>query len=136
MRASDATASEVAGFEVALWMLPIIYIILTLLRFVLVAAFRPLYLAAGGDIGVRETVFITMAGLRGSASLIMGQAVVVETGDDHQVRGGSRGRGEGGGEGRSVILVPGDMGKRTRGGRGMTVKGGGGREGGGWVCVK
>lgn len=64
--------------ETTLWLLPIIFIILTLLRFCLTAVFRPLYILVKGDINMRETVFITVAGLRGSASLIMGSAVVTQ----------------------------------------------------------
>eukprot|EP00878_Enallax_costatus_P002544 GHUV01002726.1.p1 GENE.GHUV01002726.1~~GHUV01002726.1.p1 ORF type:complete len:958 (+),score=224.31 GHUV01002726.1:205-3078(+) len=62
--------------EVTLWMLPIIYIILCLVRFVLIVAFRPLFIAIKGDMSFKECVFICVAGLRGSASLIMGSAVV------------------------------------------------------------
>ncbi|KAF8065728.1 NHX8 [Scenedesmus sp. PABB004] len=59
-----------------LWMVPIIYAILMLLRFGLTAAFRPLFIAIRGDMSFSECIFITVAGLRGSASLIMGSAVV------------------------------------------------------------
>lgn len=59
-------------------MLPIIYIILMLLRFGLTAMFRPLFLLIKGDINMKEMVFVTVAGLRGSASLIMGSAVVTQ----------------------------------------------------------
>lgn len=62
--------------EVTLWMLPIIYIILTIIRFVLTMAFRPLFIAIKGDMSVKEGIFVCAAGLRGSASLIMGSAVV------------------------------------------------------------
>lgn len=64
--------------ETTLWLLPIIYIILMLLRFGLTVLFRPVYILARGDINMRETTFITVAGLRGSASLIMGSAVVTQ----------------------------------------------------------
>lgn len=64
--------------ETTLWLLPIIFIILTLLRFALTAVFRPLYILVKGDINMRETLFVTVAGLRGSASLIMGSAVVTQ----------------------------------------------------------
>eukprot|EP00882_Tetradesmus_deserticola_P021824 GHRQ01023626.1.p1 GENE.GHRQ01023626.1~~GHRQ01023626.1.p1 ORF type:complete len:386 (+),score=167.11 GHRQ01023626.1:523-1680(+) len=59
-----------------LWMMPIIYIILTLLRFGFTMAFRPLFIAIKGDMSFRECIFLCAAGLRGSASLIMGSAVV------------------------------------------------------------
>jgi NhaP-type Na+/H+ and K+/H+ antiporter len=59
-----------------LWMMPVIYIILSLLRFGLTMAFRPLFIAIKGDMSFRECIFICAAGLRGSASLIMGSAVV------------------------------------------------------------
>lgn len=60
------------------WMLPIIYIILMLLRYALVALFRPLFILIKGDINNQECIFVTFAGLRGSASLIMGSAVVTQ----------------------------------------------------------
>lgn len=60
----------------ALYMMPVIYVILCLLRFVLTMAFRPLFIAIKGDMSFRECIFICAAGLRGSASLIMGSAVV------------------------------------------------------------
>jgi NhaP-type Na+/H+ and K+/H+ antiporter len=59
-----------------LWMMPVIYIILTLLRFGFTMALRPLYIAIKGDMSFRECIFVCAAGLRGSASLIMGSAVV------------------------------------------------------------
>jgi NhaP-type Na+/H+ or K+/H+ antiporter len=61
-----------------LWMLPIIYIILVILRFALSSAFRPLFMLIKGDINTKEMIFLTAAGLRGSASLIMGSAVVTQ----------------------------------------------------------
>jgi NhaP-type Na+/H+ and K+/H+ antiporter len=66
-------------------MLPVIFVILTVVRFVLIILFRPVYIAVGGDISFKETIFITAAGLRGSASLIMGQAVVVENKEGPEV---------------------------------------------------
>lgn len=63
-------------FQVTLWMLPIIYIILCLVRFILTMAFRPLFIAIKGDMSFKECIFVCVAGLRGSASLIMGSAVV------------------------------------------------------------
>eukprot|EP00775_Hariotina_reticulata_P013876 gene13876-13995_t len=59
-------------------MLPVIYIILMLVRFVLTIAFRPLFIAIKGDMTFRECIFVCAAGLRGSASLIMGSAVVTD----------------------------------------------------------
>lgn len=59
-------------------MLPIIYIILMLLRYALTALFRPLFILIKGDINNQECIFVTFAGLRGSASLIMGSAVVTQ----------------------------------------------------------
>eukprot|EP00879_Flechtneria_rotunda_P004544 GHRR01004799.1.p1 GENE.GHRR01004799.1~~GHRR01004799.1.p1 ORF type:complete len:1688 (+),score=648.93 GHRR01004799.1:153-5216(+) len=61
-----------------LWMLPIIFIVLTLLRFGLTFAFRPLFILMRGDLSFKECIFVCAAGLRGSASLIMGSAVVTE----------------------------------------------------------
>lgn len=57
-------------------MLPIIYIILNILRFVLTLAFRPLFILFRGDLSFAECAFVAGAGLRGSVSLIMGQALV------------------------------------------------------------
>lgn len=39
-------------------------------------AFRPLFIAIKGDMTFKECIFICVAGLRGSASLIMGSAIV------------------------------------------------------------
>jgi NhaP-type Na+/H+ or K+/H+ antiporter len=57
-------------------MLPVLYVILMLLRFILTVVFRPVYMSAGGDMSMRECAFVCVAGLRGAASLIMGSAVV------------------------------------------------------------
>ena len=87
---------ERQGLITMLWMLPVIFLILSVVRFALIFLFRPVYIAVGGDISFKETIFMTAAGLRGSASLIMGQAVVVENKDGAEVRE-ERGRG---GDGR------------------------------------
>lgn len=47
-------------------------------RFVLTAFFRPMFKIFLGDITWRELVFATAAGLRGSVSLILAQAVVTD----------------------------------------------------------
>jgi NhaP-type Na+/H+ or K+/H+ antiporter len=77
-RASADLRGKGQSLETTLWLLPIIFIILTLLRFALTAVFRPLYILVKGDINMKETLFVTAAGLRGSASLIMGSAVVTQ----------------------------------------------------------
>ena len=69
---------SIADMAHTLWMLPVIYVALNLLRFILTVAFRPLFIAVRGDINTREAVFVSAAGLRGSVSLIMGQAVVTD----------------------------------------------------------
>ncbi len=76
---TDLLASNQSdAFAKTLWMVPIIYIILSLLRFALIALFRPLFIASKGDLSFKEAAFVAVAGLRGSVSLIMGQAVVTE----------------------------------------------------------
>lgn len=49
------------------------------MRFVLTVAFRPLFIFIGRDLTLRDATFVTAAGLRGSVSLIMSQAVVTAT---------------------------------------------------------
>ena len=46
------------------------------------AGFRPLYKVLKRDMNSRETLFAGLAGLRGSVSLILAQAVVTEDGDE------------------------------------------------------
>jgi hypothetical protein len=49
------------------------------MRFVLTIAFRPLFILTKRDLTFVDSAFVTMAGLRGSVSLIMSQAIVTET---------------------------------------------------------
>ena len=47
-------------------------------RFVLMALFRPMFWLLRGDMTWREIIFATAAGLRGSVSLILAQAVATD----------------------------------------------------------
>lgn len=47
-------------------------------RFILTALFKPMFKVFLGDISWRELLFATAAGLRGSVSLILAQAVVTD----------------------------------------------------------
>ena len=49
-----------------------------LARFILTALFKPMFKVFLGDISWRELLFATAAGLRGSVSLILAQAVVTD----------------------------------------------------------
>lgn len=61
-----------------IWRLPLIYIFMFVFRFLLTAAFQPLFKVFLGDVSWRELVFATVGGLRGSVSLILAQAVVTD----------------------------------------------------------
>lgn len=61
-----------------IWRLPLIYIFMFIVRFVLTALFRPMFRIFLGDLTWRELLFATSAGLRGSVSLILAQAVVTD----------------------------------------------------------
>ena len=61
-----------------LWRLPLIYLAMFIARFVLTTMFRPMFKIFLGDMGWKETTFATAAGLRGSVSLILAQAVVTD----------------------------------------------------------
>ena len=47
-------------------------------RLLLILTFRPLFRLSRQDLSMKEIVFATVAGLRGSVSLILAQAVVVD----------------------------------------------------------
>ena len=47
-------------------------------RFLLILTFRPLFRLSRQDLSMKEIVFATVAGLRGSVSLILAQAIVVD----------------------------------------------------------
>ncbi len=68
-------------FAVAIGMLPVVWITLNILRFLLFAFFNYVIgvLQPGRQLPFGEVVFGSAAGLRGSVSLIMGQAIVHET---------------------------------------------------------
>ena len=67
-----------------LWRFPLVYLIVFGLRFALLTAFRPLFRLEGSDLPVRDALFATVAGLRGSVALILAQAVI--TAGDSEVR--------------------------------------------------
>ena len=68
-----------------LWRFPLVYLIVFGLRFALLTAFRPLFRLEGSDLPVRDALFATVAGLRGSVALILAQAVIT-AGDSEAVR--------------------------------------------------
>ena len=59
-----------------LWRFPLVYLIVFGLRFALLTGFRPLFRLEGSDLPVRDALFATVAGLRGSVALILAQAVI------------------------------------------------------------
>jgi Sodium/hydrogen exchanger family len=83
MNDADAAAGVAEGgahrLWVGLWRFPIVYVLVFGLRFALLTAFRPLFRLEGSDLPLKDAVFATVAGLRGSVALILAQAVM--TGD-------------------------------------------------------
>lgn len=83
MNDADAAAGLSEGgahrLWVGLWRFPIVYVLVFGLRFALLTAFRPLFRLEGSDLPLKDAVFATVAGLRGSVALILAQAVM--TGD-------------------------------------------------------
>ena len=71
-------SSHGAVLASTIWRLPLIYIFMFIARFILTALFKPMFKVFLGDISWRELVFATAAGLRGSVSLILAQAVVTD----------------------------------------------------------
>ena len=71
-------SSHSAVLASTIWRLPLIYIFMFIARFILTALFRPMFKVFLGDISWRELTFATAAGLRGSVSLILAQAVVTD----------------------------------------------------------
>jgi len=63
-------------FLSTLWRFPLVYIFMFLIRFLLMAIFRPLFKITRQDLSFKEIAFACVAGLRGSVSLIMAQARV------------------------------------------------------------
>ena len=54
------------------------YLCIFAVRFFLILIFRPLFRLSNQDLSYKEILFATVAGLRGSVSLILAQAVVVD----------------------------------------------------------
>lgn len=71
----DNKAYKEAFFSTFAW-LPVIYVALFVLRFVLITIFSPLLRLFGSPISMNEIAFVSFAGLRGALSLIMVQTVV------------------------------------------------------------
>ncbi len=61
-------------FLSTLWRFPLVYVFMFLIRFLLMAVFRPLFKITRQDLSFKEIAFACVAGLRGSVSLIMAQA--------------------------------------------------------------
>ncbi|DBA74298.1 TPA: Son of sevenless 1, variant 2 [Trebouxia sp. C0004] len=71
--------SPISEAAAALWRLPLIYIVFNCIRFIVIFALRPLFKLLHRDLSTKEVVFASIAGLRGSVSLIMAQAFVTES---------------------------------------------------------
>ncbi|KAL0021928.1 hypothetical protein WJX79_007439 [Trebouxia sp. C0005] len=71
--------SPISEAAAALWRLPLIYIVFNCIRFIVIFALRPLFKLLHRDLSTKEIVFASIAGLRGSVSLIMAQAFVTES---------------------------------------------------------
>ena len=54
------------------------YLCIFAVRFLLILVFRPLFRLSRQDLSYKEILFATVAGLRGSVSLILAQAVVAD----------------------------------------------------------
>ncbi len=73
-----AAEDQLSAFIGTLWRFPLVYICIFAVRFFLILIFRPLFRLSRQDLSYKEIVFATVAGLRGSVSLILTQAVVVD----------------------------------------------------------
>ena len=71
---------QLAAFTGTLWRFPLVYLIIFIVRFLLICLFRPLFRLSRQDLPFKEIAFATVAGLRGSVSLILTQAVVIDPG--------------------------------------------------------
>ncbi|KAL0054880.1 hypothetical protein WJX82_003714 [Trebouxia sp. C0006] len=71
--------SPISEAAAALWRLPLIYIVFNCIRFIVIFSLRPLFKLLHRDLSTKEVVFASIAGLRGSVSLIMAQAFVTES---------------------------------------------------------
>lgn len=69
---------QLSAFVGTLWRFPLVYICIFVVRFFLILIFRPLFRLSRQDLSYKEILFATVAGLRGSVSLILAQAVVVD----------------------------------------------------------
>jgi len=69
---------ELRAFTGTLWRFPLVYLFIFIVRFLLICLFRPLFRLSRQDLPFKEIAFATVAGLRGSVSLILTQAVVVD----------------------------------------------------------
>lgn len=69
---------QLSAFTGTLWRFPLVYLIIFIVRFLLICLFRPLFRLSRQDLPFKEIAFATVAGLRGSVSLILTQAVVVD----------------------------------------------------------
>ncbi|KAK9819620.1 hypothetical protein WJX72_000338 [[Myrmecia] bisecta] len=61
----------------ALWELPLVWLVMFAIRFVLLGIFQPLFRVMRSKLSLRDMIFTTAAGLRGSISLILASAVVI-----------------------------------------------------------
>ena len=73
-----AAEDQLNAFIGTLWRFPLVYICIFAIRLFLILIFRPLFRLSRQDLSYKEAVFATVAGLRGSVSLILTQAVVVD----------------------------------------------------------
>jgi NhaP-type Na+/H+ or K+/H+ antiporter len=71
---------QLSAFTGTLWRFPLVYLFIFIVRFLLICVFRPLFCLSRQDLSFKEIGFATVAGLRGSVSLILTQAVVVDPG--------------------------------------------------------
>ena len=69
---------QLSDFTGTLWRFPLVYLAIFGVRFALIALFRPLFRLSRQDLPFKEIAFATVAGLRGSVSLILAQAVVID----------------------------------------------------------
>lgn len=73
-----AAEDQLSAFIGTLWRFPLVYLCIFAVRFFLILIFRPLFRLSRQDLSYKEILFATVAGLRGSVSLILAQAVVVD----------------------------------------------------------
>jgi len=62
----------------SLWRAPLVWLMLNVLRFLIIVAFKPLFWVGKAPLTLRDCLFCAGSGLRGSVSLILAQAVVTE----------------------------------------------------------